>query len=378
LVELAIVVPTFNERDNVRELLASLENALAGIEYEVIFVDDDSPDGTASLVRELSLANPRVRGLQRIGRRGLSSACVEGMMSTAAPYIAVLDADLQHDEAILPEMFSKVRTERLDLVVATRNAQGGSMGDFSTLRMRLSHLGKRLSSSISHCSLTDPMSGFFVIDRRFLEEVVHSISGIGFKVLLDIVASSNRPVRLGEDPYVFRPRLHGESKLDTLVAFEYLQLLFDKKIGGFVPTQFLIFGMVGLIGATAHLAVLVVLLEVNRRSFAAAQTVATIVAMTVNFFLNNIITYRDRRLRGSRLVFGLLSFYLACSIGALVNIRVAALIFNNGAPWYVAGTAGVIVSSVWNYAVTAILTWRQRRRPAAGRDQNAPAGSRAV
>jgi len=324
MVELAIIVPTFNERDNVGQLLASLENALAGIEYEVIFVDDDSPDGTASLVRELSLANPRVRGLQRIGRRGLSSACVEGMLSTAAPYIAVLDADLQHDEAILPEMFSKVRTERLDLVVATRNAQGGSMGDFSTLRLGLSHLGKRLSSSISHCSLTDPMSGFFVIDRRFLEEVVHSISGIGFKVLLDIVAFSNRPVRLGEVPYVFRPRLHGESKLDTL--------LFDKKIGGFVPTQFLIFGMVGLIGATAHLAVLVVLLEVNRRSFVAAQTVATIVAMTVNFFLNNIITYRDRRLRGSRLVFGLLSFYLACSIGALVNVRVAALILNNGAP----------------------------------------------
>jgi dolichol-phosphate mannosyltransferase len=233
--ELAIVVPTFKESKNIEELLRRLTAVLEGIAYEVIFVDDDSPDGTADVVRAIGLANPRVRVLQRVGRRGLASACVEGMMATAAPYIAIMDADLQHDETILPAMLEKLKREKLDLVVATRNAEGGSMGDFAAWRVRLSQMGRRLSNFISRCELSDPMSGYFILDRRFLEEIVRSISAIGFKILLDIVASSPRPVRLGEVPYRFRARLYGESKLDVLVGIEYLQLLVDKTVGELIP-----------------------------------------------------------------------------------------------------------------------------------------------
>jgi dolichol-phosphate mannosyltransferase len=362
LLELAVVVPTFNERKNVTELLDRLATSLQGIEYEVLFVDDDSPDGTADVVRGLGLRNPRVRVLQRVGRRGLASACVEGMMATAAPYIAVMDADLQHDETILPQMFAKLKAEKLDLVVATRNAEGGSMGDFAAWRVRLSQLGRRLSNAISRCDLSDPMSGFFVLDRRFLEEIVRSVSAIGFKILLDIVASSPRPVRLGEVPYRFRARLHGESKLDVLVGIEYLQLLIDKVVGEVIPARFVIFGMVGAMGALVHLSILFVLLKLGQQSFLVAQAIATAIVMTLNFFLNNAITYRDRRLRGSGLIFGLISFYLACSIGAFVNLRVAMFVVDGGGPWYLAGLAGLVVSSVWNYGVTAMLTWHQGRR----------------
>jgi dolichol-phosphate mannosyltransferase len=360
--ELAIVVPTFKERDNLEPLLELLAGALHGIEYEVVFVDDDSPDGTAALARRIALENPRVRILQRVGRRGLASACIEGMMATPAPYIAVMDADLQHDERILPQMLTKLKSERLDLVVASRNVAGGSMGEFAPSRIKLSQFGRRLSQLISRCNLSDPMSGFFLLDRRFLEEVVHGASGIGFKILLDLVASARRPVRFGEVPYTFRNRLRGESKLDILVGLEYLQLLLDKLIGDFIPPRFVIFTMVGAVGAVQHLGVMLLMQRLAGWDFLEAQTAGSLVAMTSNFLLNNSTTYRDRRLRGWRILTGLITFYVACWIGVLINLRVADFLKTAGIPWYVAGMCGLGIGSVWNYGVTAILTWRQTKQ----------------
>lgn len=371
VIELAVVIPTLNEAQNVSAVIEGLNAALDGISWEAIFVDDDSQDGTAERLLAIAQQDPRIRVLRRVGRRGLASACLEGMLSTAAPYIAVMDGDLQHDENTLRVMLSQIRSQRLDLVVATRNSAGGSMGDFSCSRVRLSRLGERLSRAISHCPLSDPMSGFFLLDRRFFEEVVGSVSGIGFKILLDLVASSKRPVRFAEVPYTFRNRLHGQTKLDILVGIEYLQLLLDKLVGSILPPRFLLFAMVGGIGAVVHLATLFLTLELARQPFAISQTVAAFVAMTGNFFLNNTITYRDRRLRGLAFVYGLLSFYLACSVGALLNIRVAMLVLSGHAPWYLAGAVGLIVGSVWNYAVTAILTWRQGRARIAARRRSA-------
>ena len=359
--ELAVVVPTFNERGNVVPLLAALDRSLAGVEYEVIFVDDDSRDGTAASVREIALTNQRVRVLQRVGRRGLASACLEGMMATPAPYVAVMDGDLQHDEGILPAMLDKIRNENLDLVVATRNAEGGGMGEFSEGRVRLSNLGRRLSQWVSHTALSDPMSGFFMLDRGFLEEVVHSASGVGFKILLDLVASARRPVRFGEVPYTFRKRIHGTSKLDILVGIEYLQLLLDKAIGNLIPPRFIIFSMVGAGGLLLSLVLLYLLLTLGKVPFITAQAITTFVAMTMNFFVNNGMTYRDRRLRGGRLVIGLATFYAACFVGAVINLRVAGFIKDAGSSRYFAGACGLCVGAVWNYAVTSIITWRQVR-----------------
>jgi dolichol-phosphate mannosyltransferase len=365
-VELAVVVPTFKERDNLRPVLECLERALTGIEYEVIFVDDDSPDGTAALGREIAATNPRVRILQRIGRRGLSSACIEGMMATPAPYIAVMDADLQHDERILPIMLERLKSEKLDLVVATRNAEGGGMGEFAASRVRLSQLGRRLSHFVARAELSDPMSGFFVVDRRFLDEVVRSASGVGFKILVDLVASAKRPVRFAEVGYTFRQRLHGTSKLDILVGIEYLQLLLDKTVGDFVPPRFIMFGMVGAVGLVLSVGLLFVLYQLLKIDFSTAQAITTFVAMIANFFLNNSLTYRDRRLRGARIVGGLISFCVACFVGALVNLRVAEAAKGSGVPWYIAGAFGLTIGAVWNYGVTSILTWRQVRERANG------------
>jgi dolichol-phosphate mannosyltransferase len=360
--ELAVVVPTFNERSNVDFLLEALSRSLEGIEYEVIFVDDDSTDGTAEAIQAIGLRNPRVRVLRRIGRRGLSSASLEGMLATAAPYIALIDADLQHDERILPTMLAKLKTENLDLVVATRNAEKGGMGDFSPRRVRLSQLGRRLSRLITKTHLSDPMSGFFVLNRMFLERTVRSASGLGFKILVDLVSSAPQPVRLAEVPYTFRKRLHGSSKLDILVTVEYLQLILDKTVGDLIPPRFLTFSMVGVAGFLMFEGLQYLLLSVFALRFLTAQTIATSIVMTANFFLNNSLTYRDRRLSGSRLALGLLTFYAACSVGVLVNVRLALFAKDAGLPWYVAGPAGLAVGAIWNYCVTSITTWRQVRQ----------------
>ncbi len=359
--DLAVVVPTFNERDNVIPLLAALGRSLEGVSYEVIFVDDDSPDGTAALVRQIARTNPVVRILQRIGRRGLASACLEGMMATSAAYIAVMDGDLQHDERVLPAMLARIREEKLDLVVATRNAEGGGMGEFSQVRVGLSNLGRRLSDWVAHTGLSDPMSGFFVLDRRFLEEVIHSASGVGFKILLDLCASSRRRIRFAEVPYTFRKRIHGTSKLDILVGLEYLQLLLDKAVGNFIPPRFIIFSMVGASGLLLSLALLYLLLTVSNLPFKTALWITTFVAMTANFFINNSMTYRDRRLRGRRLPLGLLTFYAACSVGAFINVGFAEFLTHAGSSRYLAGACGLAIGAVWNYGVTSITTWRQMR-----------------
>jgi dolichol-phosphate mannosyltransferase len=357
-VDLAVVLPTYNERENIAEVISRLEDALQGLCWEAIFVDDDSPDGTAELLRAFGRRDARVRLLHRVGRRGLSSACIEGIMATSANYVAVMDADLQHDETILPKMLTQLRDRALDIVVGTRNAQGGSMGQFSSKRVLLSRLGQKISNAVCRCELSDPMSGFFLLNRSFFLEVVHSLQGGGFKILVDLLASSERPVRFGEVGYRFRNRKNGDSKLDANTAVEYLFLVVNKLLGGILPIRFALFSLVGAAGLATHLACLALLLRGAHLHFFAAQVTATFVAMTENFFLNNLITYRDRSLRGARLLSGLASFWLACSFGAWANVVFARTLLQSGLAWYFAGLAGIILSSVWNYSISSLFTWQ--------------------
>ncbi len=345
------------ERDNVPEFLAHLEAALEGIRWEAIFVDDDSPDDTAALLRRYAQHDSRIRLLHRIGRRGLSSACIEGMLSTTADAIAVMDADMQHDETILPHMFQRLREEHLDVVVATRNAQGGSMGSFGRNRVRLSRLGRSISQAICKCNLSDPMSGFFIVDRRFFHSVVRKLHGGGFKILVDMLSSAARPVRIAEVGYTFRYRRHGESKLDLNVAVEYLLLVIDKLTHGFIPIRVAAFALVGMAGIATHLLCLTTLMLGFHWPFIEAQVAATFVAMTENFFLNNIVTWHDRSLRGLRLVTGLATFCVACSFGAWSNALFARALLRADVAWYIAGAAGILLSSVWNYSMSTFFTW---------------------
>jgi dolichol-phosphate mannosyltransferase len=362
--ELAVIIPTLNERDNVPIVVRRLNRVLAGIAWEAIFVDDDSPDGTAEVVRAISRQQPNIRCLQRVGRRGLSSACIEGVLASAAPYAAVMDGDLQHDENLLPAMLAKIKAERLDIVIASRHVGQGSVGEWVRSRVMISDVASRLGRFVVKADLTDPMSGFFMIKREAFADAMRSLSGQGFKILLDLFASAPRPLRFAEVPLSFRQRLHGESKLDAMVAWEYLMLLLQKLVGPAVPVRFLLFSMIGGLGVGTHLVTLWFATHVLLVNFEVAQGVATLVAMTGNFLLNNLFTYRDRRLKGSRLWTGLLSFYAVCGAGAAANVGVASYLIG-GHSWWLAGLAGAAVSAVWNYAMSSVFTWSSRPAPAA-------------
>jgi len=355
---LTIVVPTLNERDNIKPLIALLDAALPDVDWEVMFVDDDSTDDTARRIRALALVDPRVRCIQRIGRRGLSTACIEGVLACSAPYVAVMDADLQHDEALLPRMLEILRKENVDLVIGSRYAAGGGLGGLSGNRAWISRLGTKLARLICKQDISDPLSGFFMCRRDVFESAVRRLSGQGFKILLDLLASSSRPLRICELPFEFRTRRHGESKLDTLVVWEYFALLADKLFGHIVPVRFTLFALIGAVGLAVHMSILWGGLNFAALKFGLAQSLATFAAMTSNFFLNNILTYRDQRLHGWRTLRGLLTFYGICAVGATANVGIASYLFNSHQTWWVAGVLGVIVGVVWNYAMSSIFTWR--------------------
>ena len=357
---LTIVIPTLNECGNVEVLLERLGLTLAGIVWEAIFVDDGSTDGTPELITRIAQADRRVRLIRRIGRRGLSSAVVEGALASTAPVIAVIDADLQHDERILPDLFRGISDDGYELAIGTRYAANGSTGDWDEGRRKISRFATRLAAPIMKTPLTDPMSGFFVIRRDILLEAAPHLSSVGYKILLDLVASHPRHLSVAEVGYEFGVRNSGASKLDQMVALEYIELLLDKTIGRFIPVKLVQFGAIGMVGVGVHLALLYLLVDAAGAGFAVAQTGAVVGAMTFNFALNNRFTYRDRQLKGAAWLGGLLSFYLVCSLGAVANVGVGSLVYDRLPEWWVAGIAGALIGSVWNYVASGWLTWTRR------------------
>jgi dolichol-phosphate mannosyltransferase len=360
VLELAVVIPTFNEVRNVPLLVARLDAALAGRKWEAIFVDDDSPDGTADAARRIGLGDHRVRVVQRIGRRGLSTACIEGMCATAAPCVAVIDGDLQHDETILPQMLDALQKDpRLDLAIGSRFVAGGGTGDWDQDRVAKSAFATKLARGVLKADLNDPMSGFFMIRTVIIRELSRHLSAIGFKILLDIMTTSVRPLKFVEFPYTFRVRTEGESKLDYVVAMEYLIALYDRLFGHLVPVRFAMFAAIGVLGLGVHMAVLSTLFVGVGTSFREGQIAATAVAMTFNFFLNNALTYRELRLKGGRELFlGWLSFCAVCAVGAVANVGIAAFLHDVQArEWALSAVIGVAVGAVWNYALSSRFVW---------------------
>jgi dolichol-phosphate mannosyltransferase len=358
--QLSVIVPTFNECDNVTTLLRRLETALAGTAWEVIFVDDNSPDGTWNVVRDLARRDGRVRCIRRVGRRGLSGACIEGILASSAPFAAVIDADLQHDETQLPNMLALLRGGEFDLVIGSRYIEGGSADSFDRQRAGASAFATGLARRVLRVKIADPMSGFFMIRRDRFEQLAPQLSTQGFKILLDIVATAGGHLRIKEIPYSFAARLHGESKLDSIVALDFLGLVLAKLTHDAVSLRFLLFATVGSIGILVHFVGLFVALRAFHLPFTAAQGCGAFSAMTGNFVLNNFLTYRDQRLSGLALLRGLVVFYLVCSVGLAANVGVAFSVYDQEPIWWLAGAAGALMGVVWNYAISGLFVWRRR------------------
>jgi dolichol-phosphate mannosyltransferase len=356
--ELSVVVPTFKESGNVAELVQRLDAALEGVDWEVIFVDDDSPDGTTNVVKAIAATDPRVRCLRRVTRRGLAGACIEGMLSSSATYIGVMDADLQHDENVLPRMLAALKRGETDLVVGSRYIAGGSASAFSRSRSLMSKAAGSLARALTRVELSDPMSGFFMMRRDRFDPLAGSLSTSGFKILLDIVLTAKGQLRIAEEPYVFGSRTFGESKLDAQVGLDFLGLLLNKMTGGAVTPRFLSYALVGTAGVFVHLAAL--RLALLSFTFEESQAIATFLAMTGNFLFNNSLTFRDSRLTGMAFVRGLMAFYAVSSVGALTNVGVASWLYAYQPTWWLAGLAGALMGVVWNYSMSTLFVWRAK------------------
>jgi dolichol-phosphate mannosyltransferase len=360
--DLTIVIPTFNERANVRPMLALLDAALGGIAWEAVYVDDDSPDGTAEEVRAAARDDDRVHLIHRIGRRGLAGACIEGILSATTPLVAVIDADLQHDETKLAEMVARFRADpQLDLVIGSRHVDGGSIGEgFTATRARGSEIATRLAKRLLKIEASDPMSGFFMVRRESFNQVVTGLQTQGFKILADMLAAAKGRWKVAEVGYTFRDRRHGESKLDAAVTAEFLALLVARMTGGVLPIRLILFLSVGATGVIVQLAAMRLALLAGIEPFWIAQTFGVWVAMTTNFLLNNVLTYHDRTLRGRALVTGLFSFYAVCAVGAVANVGVADVVYTVLPQAEVASATGAVVGALWNFVASALVTWRAR------------------
>ncbi len=357
--QIDIIVPTYCERDNVALLIEKIDKALAGIAWGIVFVDDNSPDGTAALAKSIGADDARVRCIRRIGRRGLAGACIEGMLASQAPFVAVMDADLQHDETLLAQMLKQLSAGKADIVVGSRYL-GGEGGGMSARRVSASRFAGVVARRLLGITATDPMSGFFAMRRAVFDDVAPRLSTQGFKILADILSSVGTDVRVMELPFTFRSRMHGTSKLDSKVILDFADVLLARAVGNLVPARFPYFMIVGGSGVAVHLIVLKLSLSLFAVPFLTAHIVATMVAIASNFFLNNMLTYRDQRLSGLDMLYGLLFFYVICSIGAFSNIGVANWLYANQSSWWLAGLLGSLVGLVWNFALSSTFVWRAR------------------
>lgn len=356
--DVSIVVPTYNESGNVPNIIKAIEKTMGDISWEVIFVDDNSPDGTSGFAKKFAKEDSRVRCLRRVGRKGLSSACIEGILSSSSPYVAVMDADLQHDETLLPKMYKELIAGNNDLVIGSRYVDGGSTGELSDFRTKISQYACGFCEKFLHTGMSDPMSGFFMLRREIVEENAEKLYGKGFKILLDIVSSLKGKIKYLEMPYQMRAREVGESKLGATVIFEYLMLVFVKFFGNMIPAKFFMFGLVGLSGVFVYISSLGLLHRIMNIDFTVSTIPAVVIAMTSNFFLNNLITFRGHRLKGAAIIKGLVSFYIACSIGAIISIALSSLLNSYQIIWWFSAGVGIVAGSVWNYVVSSIFTWR--------------------
>ncbi|MBP8232270.1 MAG: glycosyltransferase family 2 protein [Rhizorhabdus sp.] len=359
--DVSLIIPTYNEKANIAPLVEAVRSALGDIPWEIIIVDDDSPDQTFAEVSRLARDEPRLRCLRRVGRRGLSSAVIEGALVANGSAIAVMDADFQHDERILKQMYEKLTSTGADIVVATRYADGGGIGEWDATRAKMSDFATRMAGMLVGNQTSDPMSGFFMVRREIFASVIYDLSQQGYKILLDIISSSHTPLKIEEVPYVFRTRQEGESKISVMVLAQFLFLIIEKLTHGLIPPRFALFSIVGGFGLLVHLAILNGL-KLAGFTFIAAQLTATFIAMMSNFVMNNEFTYRDRRLTGLSFLAGLILFCVVCSFGALANVGVAEIAINQFGNWSFAGLAGAIMGAVFNFSAATSLVWRRPRK----------------
>ena len=359
---LTIIIPTFNEVKNVDEIIKRLNKVLNQIKFRIIFVDDNSSDGTIDKVKENQLIHNNIDLIIRVGRRALAGACIEGLLNSSSQLVAIIDCDLQHDENILPKMYALFKKQpTLDLVVGSRHIdEGTSSSGFSLLREYGSKIAIKVTQILLRIKISDPMSGFFMVKNSSLLPIIKKLQPDGFKILADILASVKGRWNIKEVGYIFRKRKSGDSKMNVTVILELIALILSHLSFRFFSIRFIMFGMVGASGILVQLISTFLLMNYISLDFIIAHILSVIIAMTSNFSLNNILTFKDKALTGTKYIKGLLTFYLVCSIGAFLNIAIADYLFKNFGLWIFSSVSGAFIAALWNFLFNSIITWKTK------------------
>lgn len=361
---LTLVLPTYNETESLPIVLPEIAAALKGSDFEVIIVDDDSPDGTAAFARGLITQYPWLRVVERVGRRGLSSAVIEGWLAGRGDVLAVADADGQHDLSILPQLVQAVE-QGAAVAIGSRYTEGGSTGTWGGSRLALSKTATTLTGLLCPSPVTDPMSGFFAVSRQAFDKVVHTLRPKGFKLLMEVLVHLPKEARLAERPYTFRERRAGTSKMSLRVEVEFLESLYDLTIGRVFPLILVKYLAVGALGVLVNLATFRLVstlrpdtLQPTYLGATTALLLAIEASILFNFLLNNLWTFKRARLKGLALLRGLVTYHAACALGALANTAVSTLLLLRGYDELFALVVGAGLAAAWNYTMSRMITWR--------------------
>jgi len=362
--EISIILPTLNEEKNIGILLPKIQHILKDYTYEVIVVDDSSTDKTRHIAEEFFAINNNGFVLYRGALSGLSSAIYDGFNIASGNFLIVMDADLQHDEAILPEIINKIATGKYDICIASRNIENGGYGNLILTRKLLSKFGIWLANFILNMKLSDPMSGYFGLSRKLFEEIKHSINPRGFKLLLEILYKSKN-VNIAHIPYNFKVRKFGKTKLTPAIGFEYLLALLDLKLGWVISYRFILFGFVGFIGSCLNFSFFITFLYFEVPILWSVFYAASL-GMIWSFLANNFFTFSEYRYARKKILLGLF-FYLFLSLpGIFVQISVTSFLSNlmQGSFYlsdylYFIYLVAVICGAALNYIIHLNITWKK-------------------
>ncbi len=358
-----MIVPTYNERENVPVLAKRLDEAMgkAGISYELVIVDDNSPDGTAEVARSLKLKHGKVKVFVRTNEKGLSSAVLKGFEIAEGKYFVVMDADLQHPPEVVPKLVEKLK-EGCDLVIASRYTEEGGIKEWSLTRKIISKgatfLAKIFVPPAKHT--TDPMSGFFALKREVVESPKKPLNPLGYKILLEILAKGNYK-RVCEVPYVFEKRYAGESKLGGKVMTEYVLHLIKLAWEMGELKRMLVFATIGASGIAVNEGTLYLVYEVlgakelGYLGLALGGLAGFEASVIYNFILHDLITFRERRRLPLWKRF--LHYELASVGGAVIQIAFLLGLTALGLNYLLANLIGILFGLGFRYAYSATKAW---------------------
>ena len=354
---ISIIIPTYNERDNIIPLVERIDHALSNYDYEIVFVDDNSGDGTAETAMALSSKYP-VKVVVRRNKRGLASAVVDGIQHATGQFLGVMDADLQHPPEVIPDLLRKI-SSGVDIAIASRYVKGGGCQGWGVTRKILSKGAIVLAHLLlpSTRPVKDPMSGFFMFNRQVVANA--HLSPTGFKILLEILLEGKFQT-IAEVPYTFRIRSGGESKLNARQQVDYLKHVYSLMKRKGELWRFLKFCVVGLSGVLVNMGLLWLLTELAGLFYLLSAAISIETSIISNFIFNNYFTFRDRRSPGVKSFLNrLVKFNLVSLAGLGINMGVLWLLTEVFGLYYLlSNLCGIVVATLWNYLVNTWWTWK--------------------